>query len=185
MSRNRAPLVVLMGVAGCGKTTVGHAVAQALAAPFVDADDLHPPANKARMAQGLPLEDDHRGPWLDAVHTRMVAAAADPRGIVVACSALKRTYRERLATGLDSLVFVHLEADRSTLVQRLQQRVGHFFPVTLLDSQLATLEPLRGPAGEGIPSSEGIVVDANRPLAAVVTAVIEGLAAHQRLRQTP
>ena len=178
-SRDRGPLVVLMGVAGCGKTTVGRAVALALAAPFVDADDLHPPANKARMAQGLPLDCDHRGPWLDAVHARIVAGSHDRRGVVVACSALKQTYRERLAKDLHQVVFVHLQADRSTLVQRLQQRVGHFFPAALLDSQLATLEPLSGPPGEGL------AVDATLPLDAVVTAVIDGLAAHRRRRQTP
>lgn len=137
-----APLVVVMGVAGCGKTTVGRALAQALGVPFVDADDLHPPANVDRMRRGLPLDDELRRPWLDAVHARLAAAA--PQGLVVACSALKRAYRARLAQGLPALRFFHLHADRDTLAQRLQQRAGHFFAPHLLDDQLATLEPLAG-----------------------------------------
>ena len=156
------PLVVVMGVAGSGKSTLGRALAKALEAPFCDADDLHPPANKERMQQGLPLDDAHRWPWLELVHARLRAAAVRPRGLVLACSALKQVYRDRLAEGLPGLVFVHLHADRDTLARRLQRRHGHFFPASLLDSQLDTLEP----------PDAAIACDATRPLAELTAELV-------------
>lgn len=152
------PLAVVMGVAGAGKTTVGRALAAALGAPFCDADDLHPAASVERMRGGLPLDDEHRRPWLDAVHGRLCAAGA--RGLVVACSALKQAYRDRLAAGLPRLVFVHLAIDRATAAARLLDRPGHFFPPALLDSQFAALEPPRG----------ALVLDGTRPVAELVDA---------------
>lgn len=156
------PLVVVMGVAGCGKTTVGTALATSLGVPFVDADDLHPPANIARMRQGRPLDDAARAPWLDAVHAALAGAGG---GLVVACSALKQAYRQRLADGLPGLRFVHLQVERAVLDARLAQRAGHFFPPALLDDQLATLEAPR----------DAVVVDGGRPVAEVVAAVVRGL----------
>jgi gluconokinase len=128
-----------MGVSGSGKSTVGALVARRLEVPFVDADTLHPPSNVAKMAAGQPLTDDDRGPWLRAVAQ---ALAASPQGVVVACSALRRVYREVLQRGAAGTRFVHLAGGRELLEARMRARPGHFMPVALLDSQLATLEPL-------------------------------------------
>jgi gluconokinase len=130
--------VVVMGVSGCGKTTVGMALAQHLGARFVEGDRLHPQANVAKMAAGIPLDDADRWPWLDAV----AAALASDSRVVASCSALKRAYRDRLRGGLNTpLHFLHLAGDRAILAQRMGDRPGHYMPVSLLDSQLATLEP--------------------------------------------
>jgi gluconokinase len=134
--------IVVMGVSGCGKSSVGVALAESLGARFIDGDDLHPEANKAKMSAGIPLEDSDRWPWLDRVSQALVP------GTVVACSALKRVYRERIVTGAPNAFFVHLDGSREILEQRLGARSGHFMPATLLDSQLASLEPL-GPDEPG------------------------------------
>jgi gluconokinase len=127
--------VVVMGVSGSGKTTVGAALADALGLPFVDADALHPPANVAKMAASIPLDDADRAPWLDTVGAVLAAGA-----VVVACSALKRVYRDRLRTAAPALQLVFLDGSRELLASRMTARPGHFMPTTLLDSQLATLE---------------------------------------------
>jgi gluconokinase len=134
-------LYVIMGVAGSGKTTIGAALARALAAPFLEGDDLHPPANVQRMAQGIPLTDDDRRPWLLAIAQQLRDAHRAGLGLVVTCSALKRSYRDllRSASGA-ALQFVHLTGDRDVIAERLAERRGHFMPTSLLDSQLATLE---------------------------------------------
>lgn len=130
--------VVVMGVSGCGKTTVGIALAERLGARFIEGDRLHPEANVAKMRAGIPLDDADRWPWLDAV----ASALANGGPIVVSCSALKRDYRDRLRTRSGvPLHFVHLAGDRASLAQRMAERPGHYMPVSLLDSQLATLEP--------------------------------------------
>lgn len=141
--RTERPLVLLAGVAGVGKTTVGRLLAQRLQVPFVDADDLHPEVNRQRMQQGLPLDDAARRPWLLAVRAQLATAAAAGSGLVCACSALRESYRELLADGLPELRSVQLWLGRERLQQRLAERRGHFFPAALLDSQLATEEPLR------------------------------------------
>ena len=129
--------IVVMGVSGCGKTTVGMALAERLSARFVEGDRLHPEANVTKMAAGIPLTDDDRWPWLDAV---AVALAGDAP-VVASCSALKRIYRDRLRGGLTKpLHFLHLAGDRTILAQRMAERPDHYMPVSLLDSQLATLE---------------------------------------------
>jgi gluconokinase len=130
--------IVAMGVSGAGKSTFGQALADRLDRPFIDADDLHPAANKAKMAAGLPLTDEDRAPWLEAVAD---AAAALPAS-VVACSALKRRYRDQLRRRDGSIVFVELDVDRDELARRLATRSHEFMSPTLLQSQLATLEPL-------------------------------------------
>jgi gluconokinase len=136
-------VVVVMGVAGSGKSTVAALLADRLGWDFVDGDDLHPLTNISKMRQGTPLDDSDRAPWLDRLNAeiRRRVTAADPAAI--ACSALKRSYRARLRQGADPrrVAFVHLEVDRATLEQRLQARTDHYMPATLLDSQLATLEP--------------------------------------------
>jgi gluconokinase len=136
-----APVVVVMGVSASGKSTVGAALARDLGVPFVDGDDLHPAANIAKMSRGVPLDDADRMPWLDAVGARLADGAAHG-GVVVACSALRRAYRDRLRAAAPTTVFVHLDADAETLARRAQGRHGHFMPASLLVSQLATLEPL-------------------------------------------
>jgi gluconokinase len=137
-------IVVVMGVAGCGKTTIGQALAAALRCPFFDADDFHPPANVAKMAAGTPLTDADRGPWLDRLAAEMRAAHARGTSAVFACSALKQAYRDRLAAWTTSprdLRFVHLVGDYDTIAGRVAARRHRYMPATLLASQFATLEP--------------------------------------------
>lgn len=133
------PRIVVMGVSGCGKSTVATLLAALLDVPYVDADDLHPAANVARMRAGTPLTDADRAPWLDTV-ARTLADA--PGGVVVACSALRRTYRDRLRAGAPGTCFVHLDGSPELLAARLGARTDHFMPASLLGTQLATLEPL-------------------------------------------
>jgi carbohydrate kinase (thermoresistant glucokinase family) len=142
-------VLVVMGVSGSGKSTVGTTVAAQLGWDFCEGDELHPPANIAAMAAGRPLTDEDRWPWLAAVaawiddvlaRTDGVDGSVVSRGGVVSCSALKRSYRDVLRR--DDVAFVHLIASRDVLAERLAHRSGHFMPPGLLDSQLATLEPL-------------------------------------------
>lgn len=152
-----------MGVAGSGKSTVGALLAARLGLPFVDGDALHPPANVAKMAAGIPLDDDDRAPWLDAVGDRLASG-----GVVVACSALRRAYRDRLREAAPAARFVLLHGTRELLAARLGARTDHFMPAALLDSQLATLE-LPTPGEEvrvydiALPAAE-IAADAARNL---------------------
>ncbi len=133
--------IVVMGASGCGKSTVGALLAQALGARFVEGDGLHPPANVERMRQGLPLTDDHRWPWLRAVAQAVHAEEGAPQSVVATCSALKRSYRDVLrAGGPQPLLFVHLHGERAVFEQRLAARQHAYMPTSLLDSQLATLE---------------------------------------------
>lgn len=132
-------IVVLMGVSGSGKSTVGGALASALGWPLIDADDLHPPENVAKMAAGIPLTDDDRWPWLDRVVDELRRASAGGGNVVVACSALKQRYRDRLARAGD-VRFVHLRGDPETIAARLASRRHRYMPATLLGSQFATLE---------------------------------------------
>ena len=154
-----------MGVAGCGKSTVGAMLAGRLGVPFVDADSLHPPANVARMAAGTALTDADRTPWLGAVGQ---ALAAPPDGAVVACSALRRSYRDLLRAAAPDAVFVHLDGTRERLAERLTARLDHFMPAALLDSQLATLEPLE-------PDEDGTVLSIDLPPATLAAAAAEAI----------
>ncbi len=128
-----------MGVSGCGKTTMGRLLAASLALPFIDADDLHPPRNVALMAAGTPLSDDDRCGWLQACAAALQAAAGS--GAVLACSALKRRYRDRLRESAPGLRWIFLHGSADALQARLAARRGHYMPASLLHSQLATLEP--------------------------------------------
>jgi carbohydrate kinase (thermoresistant glucokinase family) len=130
--------MVVMGVSGCGKSSVGEEIARLTSAQFVDGDDLHPEANKAKMGAGIPLDDNDRWPWLD----RVGEVLAGPKGAIVACSALKRVYRDRIRAAAPGTVFVHLDGSRELLWERISARQNHFMPASLLDSQLAILEPL-------------------------------------------
>ena len=131
--------IVVMGVSGCGKSTVAQALAARLRLPFVEGDGLHPPANVAAMAAGSPLTDEDRHGWLQAV--ARVLVQAESTGVVVTCSALKRSYRDQLRASAPALQFVHLTGPQSLLAQRLQNRTGHYMPASLLQSQIDTLEP--------------------------------------------
>jgi gluconokinase len=132
-------IVVLMGVCGSGKTVVGHALAADLGWPFFDGDDFQPPANVAKMASGTPLEDADRWPWLDRLAAEMGAVNDRGGNAVLACSALKQAYRERLGRAGD-VRFVHLKGDYDTIAARLATRSHRYMPPTLLASQFATLE---------------------------------------------
>jgi carbohydrate kinase (thermoresistant glucokinase family) len=134
-------IVVVMGVAGSGKTSVGRHLATALGWTFAEGDDFHPPANLAKMAGGTPLTDADRWPWLDSIGQWIAGEAEENRSAVVTCSALKRRYRDRLRLARPDLRLVYLRVDREELRRRLAARLEHFFPERLLDSQLQDLEP--------------------------------------------
>jgi len=164
--------IVVMGVSGCGKSTIGQALADALGVDFVEGDALHPPRNVQLMAAGTPLTDRDRLSWLQALAARLAAAHAARHGLVVSCSALKRAYRDVLRTGAPDLRFVHLRGDAPLLEQRLRTRVGHYMPASLLRSQLDTLEP---PG----PDEDAITVDITQPAARTVDAIRRQLLATQ------
>jgi gluconokinase len=146
-------VIMVMGVSGAGKTTVGTALADALGVEYAEADKFHPPANIAKMSSGTPLTDEDRWPWLDSIADWI--AAHEKSGGVVTSSALKRRYRDVLRGGGDTW-FLHLNGDRDLIADRLKQRTGHFMPASLLDSQLADLEPLE-------PDESGLTVNAGDP----------------------
>jgi gluconokinase len=147
--------IVVMGVSGAGKTEVGTALAARLGATFKDADDLHPLPNVQKMAAGVPLTDEDRWPWLRLVGAELAGEHAN--GIVVACSALKRAYRDAIRAAAPSTRFILLKVEPSVLQQRLVQRPGHFMPASLLTSQLETLEALEtAEAGMTLISEGGI-----------------------------
>jgi gluconokinase len=153
-------VIVVMGVAGSGKTTIGTALAAALAVEYAEADDFHPLANIEKMSAGVPLTDEDRAPWLRAIADWI---GEHGRGVVTS-SALKRRYRDVLRSGGD-VWFAHLHGDRALLASRLGARTGHFMPVSLLDSQLADLEPLR-------PDEPGQVFDISEPPERIVEAIL-------------
>jgi len=166
--RQSAPgrmVVVVMGVSGSGKTTVGRALAVRLGMPFLEGDTLHPPANVAKMAGGTPLTDADRSPWLAAVAAWVDARRADGTGGVVSCSALKREYRRVLVGDRPDVRLVYLEGDEKLFAARLVARTDHFMPASLLGSQLATLE-------EPTTDERPIVVSAALPVARIVDTVV-------------
>ncbi len=160
--------IVIMGVSGCGKSSVGRALADRLAIPYRDGDDLHPAANVEKMRRGIPLTDADRWPWLDCV--AHVLAKAAP--VIIGCSALKRAYRDRIRAGAGGPVrFVHLAGSRDLIAARMATRKDHYMPLSLLDNQFAALEP-PGP-------EEAITVRIDQPLDAIthdILAHLPGLA---------
>ena len=158
-----APVLVVMGVSGSGKSTVGAALAQRLGVPFEDADDLHPPANIAKMSAGEALDDDDRYPWLEAIGAWL---AAHPDGGVMSCSALKRRYRDQLRRHTDAVEFLHLEGSHEVIAARQASRPGHFMPASLLASQFATLEPLGA-------DEAGVVIDVDQSVDAIVQRYVD------------
>ncbi|NYI46006.1 gluconokinase [Nocardioides aromaticivorans] len=159
-----APLIVVMGVSGSGKSTVGAALAQRLGVPFEDADDLHPAANIAKMSAGIPLDDDDRHPWLETIGEWL--AAHDGDGGVISCSALKRSYRDQLRAHAARAVFVHLHGTREVIARRQASRPGHFMPASLLDSQFDTLEQLAD-------DEAGVVIDVDQTVDAIVQQYVD------------
>jgi gluconokinase len=164
--------LVVMGVSGSGKSTVARGVAEALGWSYAEGDDFHPPANVEKMAGGQPLEDADRWPWLLSIAESIGEAEAEGRDHVVTCSALKRSYRDLLSVGHPSVRFCLLDVSRDELRGRLAERRGHYMPASLLDSQLATLEPLA-------PDEPGITVPADRDPDRVLTAVLDAIHADE------
>jgi gluconokinase len=162
-------VVVVMGVSGSGKSTVGRELADRLGVPFAEGDDFHPPANVAKMASGQPLTDADRWPWLRAL-AAWVAEHSDSGGVVT-CSALKRSYRDLLRSAADNVWFLHLAGDREVIAARLAVRGGHFMPPALLDSQFATLEPLDA-------DEPGLVIDVSTPPEEVVATALKVIQRH-------
>jgi gluconokinase len=152
-----APIVV-MGVSGSGKSTVGAALAQRLRVPFADADDFHPPANIAKMTAGHPLDDDDRYPWLEAIGEWL---AARQSGGVMSCSALKRRYRDQMRRHRADVEFLHLAGSPEVIGRRQASRPGHFMPAALLASQFSTLEPLE-------PDERGIAIDVGQDIDSII-----------------
>lgn len=158
----------MMGVSGSGKTTVGAALAKRLGVPFRDADGFHPKANVEKMSAGVPLTDEDRWPWLDAIAAAIRETPAG-EGIVVSSSALRKIYRDRILKGaVRPVTFVHLDGTKETIAPRMATRTGHFMPLSLLDSQLATLEPLG-------PDEPGFRVSIELPPERIVDAIVERL----------
>ena len=158
--------VVVMGVSGSGKTSVGSAIADALSIPFVEGDVLHPQGNVQKMVSGIPLDDQDRWPWLDRIGAELARAET---GVVISCSALKKIYRERLRQAADgALAFIFLDGGLEVLRDHMGRRTGHFMPLSMLDSQLATLEP---------PTKEPLVLrqDIAEPVARIVAASVQWL----------
>jgi gluconokinase len=161
-------IVLVAGVAGSGKTTIGKLLARQLGWEFEDGDDLHPAANIAKMRAGVPLTDEDRRPWLLAVAAWMDQRIAAGRSGVIACSALKRSYRHLLSAGRPAMRIVFLQVSRDVLAARLATRPGHFFRPQLLDSQLADAE-------DPLPAEHGIVVTAESAPADVTAEIIRRL----------
>ncbi|WP_206526842.1 gluconokinase [Paragemmobacter kunshanensis] len=156
--------LVIMGVSGCGKSTVGAALAARLGLAYRDGDDLHPAANVAKMRAGQPLGDADRWPWLD----RVAAVLKDEAPVIIGCSALRRAYRDRIRSGAGGPVrFVHLSGQRDLIAARMATRAGHYMPLSLLDSQFATLEP-PGP-------DEALTVDIDQPLPTLIDSILRSL----------
>lgn len=156
--------IVLMGVAGSGKSFTGEALAGRLGWRFIEGDALHPPANVARMASGQPLTDEDRQGWLDAIGQDIAGVVSRGEGVVATCSALKRIYRDRLRGWCDGILFVHLAIDKATARVRIGSRKGHFMPTSLVESQFATLEP---PAAD----ERALTLDGTLPLQEILQRV--------------
>jgi gluconokinase len=158
--------VVVTGVAGAGKTTVGWLLAARMSVPYAEADTFHPPGNVTKMARGIPLDDEDRQPWLAAIADRL--ASAGPDGLVVSCSALRRRYRDRLRAAEPAAWFVQLTLDRTLATARVTARHGHFFSAELVESQFRALEPLEQ-------DERGITIDTDQAPDRIVEAVLDRL----------
>jgi gluconokinase len=156
---NSPQAIICMGVSGSGKTTIGKQSAERLGWIFLDADDFHPAANIEKMKHGIPLNDDDRKPWLQRLHLELQERLANGQSVILACSALKESYRSTLRDHLPQIRFVYLDIDAETIRSRLEHRAGHFFPKELLESQLATLEKPKDAIVVDARQSENEIVD--------------------------
>lgn len=161
----QAQALVVMGVSGSGKTSVGSALAEALGWPFYDGDDYHPPANVEKMSRGVPLDDADRQPWLAALHRRIASSLAEGRSLVVACSALMARYRQTLRGDLGQVRFVYLEGDFDLIHARMEARSGHYMQPEMLRSQFRVLEP----------PEDALTVSVRPPVAQIVKDILEKL----------
>ncbi len=163
MTRSRPGPVILMGVSGCGKTTVGRALAHRLGRRFLDADDFHPPENVAKMRAAVALDDDDRRPWLERLNAMLRHAQAKGEPVVLACSALRRRYRDVLRSRVDGVVLVHLAGEMPLIAARLAARSHRYMPATLLESQFAALEaPDAAEAAITVPIDEALAQTVER-----------------------
>jgi gluconokinase len=165
----KPPVIVVMGVSGSGKTVIGSALAEAIGGRFVEGDGFHPPENISRMSSGLPLRDEDRWGWLDAIAAEISQAERQGETLVIACSALKRSYRDRLRLASPLLRFVYLDIGRDIAAARVAARRGHFMPASLIDSQFAALEP---PA----PDEDALTLDAAKNPAELVAFAASAIA---------
>lgn len=161
-SSRAAPAILIMGVSGCGKSSVGESLARRLGARFVDADDYHPVANVEKMRAGLPLDDHDRQPWLERLNALLRHCAAREQPVVLACSALRARYREILSRRLPALIVIHLRGDFDLIAERLAARKHRYMPGSLLRSQFDTLEP----------APEAIEIDIRQDIDAIVHALV-------------
>jgi len=168
VSNKKFPPMVIMGVSGSGKSTVGALLGERLGVRFIDGDDLHPADNKEKMRAGIPLDDDDRRPWLQVVGRTLASYQQDESGVIIACSALKRRYRDLLREHAPEVLFLHLEGSMETLTARMAARNHEFMPVTLLASQLEALESLQ-------PDEAHVVLDVRQPAAELAKQAVAAL----------
>lgn len=164
------PVVVVMGVSGCGKSTVASALARALGVPMLEGDDWHAPGSVSKMAAGIPLTDVDRIGWLECLAQQLAQKVRLRSGCVLACSALRRSYRDTLREGAPDLLLLHLQGARAVLEERIHARRGHYMPASLLDSQLATLESPQ-------PGENALMVAMDQPVERIVATTLRALAA--------
>ena len=169
MIKNTHMRWVVMGVSGAGKSEIGARLAAALGVRFLEGDSFHPPRNVAKMSDGIPLDDDDRAGWLQALSAEIGAARARGDGLVLSCSSLKRRYRDLLRHADPELRFAHLNGDRVLLEQRMRTRPGHYMPASLLDSQLRDLEPLQA-------DEAGLCLDLTKTPQQLVDTILQSLA---------
>ena len=156
-----------MGVSGCGKSSIAEKLAKATGGTFLDADDFHPPANKTKMASGIPLSDEDRWGWLDTLNEELRKRSNDTAPTFLACSALRRIYREHLAAGLPCLRYLYLKGSKELIRSRMESRSDHFMPTTLLESQFTALEEPT--------DAEAAIIPINPPVEEIVTGILDSI----------
>jgi gluconokinase len=161
----RPKAVVLMGVSGCGKTSVGKELSRILGWPFLDGDEFHPPENVTKMASGNPLDDADRVPWLRNLHDLITEHLTKGQSLLLACSALKQKYRDQLAEGNPDTIFVYLKGDFDLIFRRMQSREGHYMKPEMLKSQFATLEE----------PSEALIIDIANPVGQIAETIVNAI----------
>ena len=177
---NTTPLrLIVMGVSGSGKSSMAKALSERLGLDMVDGDDLHLPASVAKMRAGIALQDADRWPWLDRIGNYLSGSTDSKSGRVVACSALRRAYRDRIRTHAGEVCFLFLQGDHALISQRISQRVGHFMQSGLLDSQFSTLET------PGPEETDVITLDINVPMALLITQALAALHSHNQRISEP